>query len=181
MTTAGQRLRRRRGNMPGSTEWSGLSSAVARSQRKWRKSAASSSCRCARWALPQAVCHMTNRGPVMWLQRSACSLCSSTCWRWMRSMWRKVWISCKASSSISTPSASTYGGGLRLRQLSRILHVWDSFYEEQDPQLCRELQRCQKWHQVTVSLLQFPSVMFRRLGVIFRLSSLGAHPEGEIK
>lgn len=59
MTTVGQRLRRRSGNVLSSTEWSGLSSAVAKSQRKWRKSAGCFSCRCARWAPQQGPRHMT--------------------------------------------------------------------------------------------------------------------------
>lgn len=176
MTTAGQRLRRRRGNAPSSTEWSGLSSVVARSQRKRRKSAASFSCRCARWALPQACCQMATEDSVMWLQQSACSLCFSTCWRSMRSTWRKVWISCRASSSISMPSASMYGGSLRLLELSRITHIWVSFFIRTRPSAPLKVTALnQKCHRVTSSVrlhCHFPSVMTRET---LQLWSLGAH------
>lgn len=43
-----RRLRRRRGNMPSSTAWSVRRSPAQRSQKRWRRSGGSFSCRCVR-------------------------------------------------------------------------------------------------------------------------------------
>lgn len=153
MTTAGQRLRRRRGSMPSSTEWSGLSSAVARSQRKWRKSGASSSCRCARWAPPQAVCHTET-------------------------------LSCDVNSR-PVPCASVPAEGERDQREEKCgfpagphqvfpcpVQVRNMFLLRTRPSAVERVRN------VSRSPLLFASVMIHET---LQLSSLGAHPEGEIK